>query len=173
MSKKPISRAGNSYFARVYRDDWVGPRSFADSKYGGNQAAAEAARRWVEHVEKRLPKIPPRPQLREATVRPYREHSRQGLGYYQVYLPIIEEKRGEEGQVYQDFNRQPYKLVKLYYKDLDEEQEQRTLAYDMAQTRNDELKQKYKEELAHWYYVRDGKMEEIHRVWPELKEMRV
>lgn len=172
MSKKLISRAGKSYFARIYRDDWVGPKSFADSKYGGNEQAAKAANKWVTQAEARLPKIPPRPELRRATVTRQKEDRWQSPSYYyQVYLPIVDTKWKQEVPTVGDYNRQPYELQKLYFKDHDEEQEQRTLAYDMAQARNEELQAAYKEALAAWYLERDKIMEEIQELWPDVKEL--
>ena len=174
MSKKPISRAGDGYFARVYRDNWVGSRSFADSKYNGNAAAARAAETWVKLAEEALPKIPPRPELRKATVKRYREDKWDSPQfYYQVYLPIVDARWGDEVPTVGDSNRQPYELKKLYYKDLDEEQEQRTLAYDMAQVRNDELRVAYKQDLIAWYLERDRIMEKILDMWLEIKDIQL
>ena len=93
-----LSRAGNSYFARIYRDDWVGPR----------------------------------PELRRPTVHKYKDDRWDSPGYYyQVYLPIVDTAWKQDVPSLE--NRQPYELHKLTFKDHDEEQEQRTLAYDMAQ----------------------------------------
>lgn len=172
-TRKPVSRAGNSYFARIYRDDRVFPRSFADSRYGSNAAAAQAANRWVELAEERLPKIPPKPELRKATVNRYRDERRASLGYYQVYLPIIDQQWRQEVPTLADLNKQPYELHKLHFATLDEEQEKRTLAYDMAQIRNDELKASHRQELTAWYLERDRVMAEIEDIWPEIKGMEL
>lgn len=164
--RRPISRvdSGNThgYFARVYRDDWVGNRSFADRRYGGKEKAKAAARRWVTLAEAALPIIPARPVMREATVTVYQDERRpKHLRYYQVYLPQSNEPNGE------------WKTEKLYFTTLDGQAKQREKAQDLVNQQNARLKLMYRNSLIFWKMERDQIIFEIERIWPEVKKMPV
>lgn len=148
------SGSTHSFFARVYRDTWVGSRSFADGRYGGPVNARRAAERWVKMADDRLPTIPPKPILRKATSKIYPDERRPNLRYYNVYLP---EPAGE------------WKIEKLYYTTLDGQKKQSAKAHNLIAVQNDLLKTAFNQELAAWKKERDRIMDEIERVWPEVK----
>jgi hypothetical protein len=179
MSKNPISRAGNSYFARVYRDDWVGPRSFADSKYGGNTQAAAAAQRWVTLAEAALPIIPAKPILKKATVHLRTDSDNPALKYYDVYLGTGRKEVNKWTRAFYFWDPAQLKIFrnlkgteKINFT-VDTEAVAKEKAYALRDERNATLQAEFHEALIAWHLERDRIMEKILALWPEVKAMPV
>lgn len=163
QDRNPVSRVDSNrthgYFARVYRADWVGSRSFADRRYGGPEAAERAANKWVKIADERLPVIPPKPVRKTATVHVRADAKGEGLRYYDVYLPsVIDESWTTE---------------KFYFKDLDEQARSRERAYRRVENQNQALWSAYMQTLSAWQIVRRRSMEEILKLWAEIKTMTI
>lgn len=158
---KRISRIDHDrthgYFVRVYRDTWVGNRSFSDGVYGGEARALAAAEKWSSIVEAELPPIPERPVHRKASFRSRSDGARSGLRYYDVYLPEVEGKG--------------FETHKLYFKNLDEQKRMRERAKDMVDARNDELTTAFTRAMVEWTPERERLLSEIRQAFPELKAM--
>lgn len=150
--KKPVSRAGNSWFARVYRAKWIGPRSFADRNYGSTEAAEAAAWKWVKRVDQRLPLMPSKPVLKKASFR--MRNNRHGR-YYDVYLP-------RPGKGKPQFRR-------LYFNLLDAMPKQGEKAHQLVEERNAQLLEAYQLSYAAWTRQCERIMQEVLKIWKELK----
>jgi hypothetical protein len=160
MSTKNISRIDSGrthgWFARVYRAEWVGSKSFADAQYGGREQAEAAASKWVRMADEQLPIIPPKPMLRKATINLRSENKLQGtLYYWDVYLPTV----GDETTWSQ----------KLFFQTLDEKEKQKAKADRIAKERNQILQKIYVDELAAWYVENDRLMDKVLSMWDEVK----
>ena len=150
--KKPVSRIDSKrthgWFARVYRAEWVGNKSFADLSYGGREVAESAAWQWVRWVDERLPVIPPKPVLKQAKFRMRKNgHGR----YYDVYLP-------SPGKGKPQFRR-------LYFNVLADMQKQGENAYRLVEEQNVRLLEAYQLSYVAWKHTHDRTMQEILRMW--------
>jgi len=162
MTRKPISRVDSGsthgWFARVYRAEWVGPRSFADAQYGGREKAEAAAWKWVRMADEQLPMIPPKPVLRKATITLRSENKLQGvLHYWDVYLPPLDDETTWS--------------QKFFFHMLDEKEKQKAKADSIADERNQVLQKIHAGELAVWYMEHDRLMEQILSMWNEVKKL--
>ncbi len=158
--RKPVSRIEYSWFARVYRAEWVGPKSFADRNYGGREQAEAAAWKWVKYADKVLPVIPSKPVLRKATVTLRSEEKLQSkLYYWDIYFPPLADETTWS--------------QKLFFHTLDEKEKQKAKADKLADERNRLLLGIYAEELAAWWVEHDRIMEQILNVWMEVKQEAV
>lgn len=154
--KKPISQTESGSFARVYRADWVGSRSFSIAEYGDRLRAKKAAEKWERRANKLLPRIPPKPVLKIAT-RKLRTNERGQ--YYDLYLPRPGKGKPEFKELYVN---NPNDWAKNGIK-----------SYDLVKNRNETLEQAYYLALAEW--KRDYKriLDEIKKIWPRIKAMKI
>lgn len=150
------SNRTHGFFARIYRGEWVGPKSFADQTYGGRENAEAAAWRWWRFAEDRLPVIPPKPVLKKATFRIRK--GRRGR-YYEVYLP-----RPGKGK--------PQSL-ELYFNVIDDMEKQAKRARQMVERRNAQLLSAYQLAFAAWKRERERIMKQILSLWTEVKGKNV
>lgn len=154
--KKPVSRIDSKrthgWFARVYRAEWVGNKSFSDLRYGGRAVAEAAAWKWVRLVDNRLPVIPPKPVLKKATFR-LRKNERDR--YYDVYLP-------RPGKGKPQFRR-------LYFNVLADMQKQGENAHRLVEEQNARLLEAYQLSYVAWKRAHDRIMQEILRMWEKVK----
>jgi hypothetical protein len=161
--RKPISRIDHKgthgYFARIYRAEWVGSRSFADGQYDGSASALAAARWWVEYAENRLPIIHPKPALKKATAHVRTDAKGSGLRYYDVYLPSAVDDS--------------WTTQKFYFKTLDEQSISREKATMDVNYQNKLLAMAYREQLAAWYVEHDRIMLVIVLLWNDIKTMEI
>jgi len=177
----PVSRvdSGNThgFFARVYRAEWVGPRSFADRQYGGREEAEAAALEWVKIADTRLPVIPSKPVLMKATVHLRTDPKEPTRKYYDVYTPKL---MGDETTWSTKFYFNSPAQRKMYRRisgveaiDLttNEQAVARQQAYALKDETNARLQAKYKEALIIWYVEHDRIMQEIGAMWDEIKTM--
>ena len=159
--RNPVSRVDNGWFARVYRAKWVGPRSFADQKYGGRKLAEAAAWKWVAIAEERLPIIPPAPVLKEATVHLRSNSKRKNQSYFDVYLPSAIGKS--------------WTTRKFYFRtdDKDSKKAQETIVRNLVVNHKLLLAEAHKKSMARWIRDHDRIMQEILKMWNEIKAMSV
>lgn len=161
-NRKPVSRVDSNnthgWFARVYRAEWVGPRSFTDRQYGGRKKAEIAANQWVEIAEERLPVIRPMPILKKASVH-VREDKKSGRSYFDVYIPSVVDKT--------------WTTKKYYFETPDDERKQRVIANNIVANQNILLVEAYNKALAKWTRDYDRIMREILSMWNEIKAMPI
>jgi hypothetical protein len=159
--RKPVSRAGNSWFARVYRAEWTGPRSFADSKYGGREEAEAAAYRWVVIAEERLPIIPSKPVLRKASAHLRADPKSVDRAFFDVYLPAL--------------NGKTWTTKKFYFvtKDTEEKRRQERVVNSLVANQNLLLTEAHKKAMAKWERDHDRIMAEISEIWKDIRNMEV
>jgi len=153
--------SGNThgYFARIYRDGWVGSKSFADKKYGGRKQAVKAAWDWWELAEVRLPKIPEKPVLRTATVYEREEKRRAELWYFDVYTPPTENEDTWSTKFYFGPNSGRTR------------EDAQAGANQLAEERNLFLRNTFRNDLADWEENRDLIMGKVLELWPEVKDL--
>ena len=156
-SKKPVSRVENSWFARVYRTEWVGPKSFADRNYGGSDQAEAAAWKWAKYADEMLPVIPSKPVRRRAKVHVREDLKSLDMKYFDVYLPPLAGEKTWSKKLY--FNK----------RDPEERDAQHKEADRLAQVRNRELEAIYVSELAKWQLTHAQLMQKISKMWPDVK----
>ena len=156
-SKKPVSRVENSWFARVYRAEWVGPKSFADRNYGGREQAEAAAWKWVKYVDAVLPVIPQKPVRRRAKVHVREDPKSLDMKYFDVYLPPLAGEKTWSKKLY--FNK----------RDPEEREAQRDEANRLEEVRNRELDAIYVSDMAKWQLAHAKLMRQILKMWTEVK----
>jgi hypothetical protein len=165
--RAPVSRIDNKekrthgWFARVYRAEWVGSRSFADKKYAGRSASKAAAYKWVAIAEERLPIIPPMPVIRKAAMYLRHDKRRKNSSFFDVYLPAL---TGDASATH-----------KLYFKtDSKEERErQHRIANSMVTNQNFLLVEAHKKAMLKWQREYERIMQQILAMWDEIKAMPV
>lgn len=163
-TRKPVSRVDSKnthgWFARVYRAEWVGNRSFADRKYGSKDIAQVVAYEWVRIANDSLPVIPPKPVLRKATLHiRFEEQLQSKLWYVEVYIPPL--------------NGETTWTEKLYFHNLLEKEKQKAKATNRLLEYNMLAEQRHKVDLALWYVEHDKMMAIILELWPNLKNMKM
>lgn len=160
---KPVLRvdkhATHGFSVRVRRSSWIGSRFFADRQYGGAAEARAAAYKWYEYAEGHLPTIPPKPVLKQATVRTHPNHKRPGLSYYDVYLPSPVDDR--------------WFVKKLYPRTLSDQRVYLRRANQLAEERNSVLRSTYDTAISLWQIEHDKITEKINDLWPSIQGLQL
>lgn len=154
---KPVSRVENSWFARVYRVEWIGSRSFADRNYGGREQAESAAWKWWKYADAVLPVIPSKPVRRRAKVHVYEDPESLDMKFFDAYLPPLAGEKTWSKKLY--FNK----------RDPEEREAQREEANRLVEVRNRELDAIYASEMAKWQLAHAELMRKILKMWPNVK----